>query len=229
MRGGRHNFKNLVNMKFGRLLVVEESNMRGGKGEMIWICLCDCGNTHNAVGNELVRGNTKSCGCLFRELKTKDISDQRFGKLTALYATGERKRGSYIWLCECECGVFVEIPSAYLCSGDTKSCGCLRDKHQQGVSYTKIYAQIKNHERRARVLNATVTKITPVQLEQIYKNWNNRCAYCGGQATTLDHIVPLIRGGEHSLENLIPACRHCNSSKNAKQLSKWISEVDRCL
>lgn len=40
------------------------------------------------------------------------------------------------------------------------------------------------------------------------------CAYCGGEATTLDHIVPLSDGGTHDWDNLTPACKPCNSRKN---------------
>ncbi len=39
------------------------------------------------------------------------------------------------------------------------------------------------------------------------------CVYCGGGATTVDHDVPLSRGGSEDPENLVPACRPCNSAK----------------
>jgi 5-methylcytosine-specific restriction endonuclease McrA len=49
------------------------------------------------------------------------------------------------------------------------------------------------------------------------------CAYCLERpATTLDHAVPLSRGGTNYPENLDPACRQCNSSKHAKILhEEW--------
>lgn len=50
------------------------------------------------------------------------------------------------------------------------------------------------------------------------------CAYCGtAPATTLDHIVSVLRGGDTSAENVAPACRSCNSSKGPKALLwQWI-------
>lgn len=40
------------------------------------------------------------------------------------------------------------------------------------------------------------------------------CAYCGARnGTTLDHFIPLERGGETVIENLLPACPRCNSRK----------------
>ena len=39
---------------------------------------------------------------------------------------------------------------------------------------------------------------------------------------SIDHVVPLSRGGKHEIENLLPACRSCNSSKGAKLLEEWL-------
>lgn len=50
---------------------------------------------------------------------------------------------------------------------------------------------------------------------------NDPCFYCGGIATTDDHVMPLSRGGTDHWFNLVRSCRSCNSSKNAKLLSEW--------
>lgn len=51
--------------KFGRLSVVEQTNKRTKDGNILWICDCDCGNKQVYVSaRDLVRGHTKSCGCL---------------------------------------------------------------------------------------------------------------------------------------------------------------------
>jgi 5-methylcytosine-specific restriction endonuclease McrA len=48
------------------------------------------------------------------------------------------------------------------------------------------------------------------------------CSYCGAEANiTIDHIVPLSRGGKHEAANLAPACFSCNSSKSNRLLSEW--------
>ncbi len=39
------------------------------------------------------------------------------------------------------------------------------------------------------------------------------CQYCGGRAETLDHVVPRSRGGLHTWDNVVAACRRCNSKK----------------
>jgi 5-methylcytosine-specific restriction endonuclease McrA len=49
----------------------------------------------------------------------------------------------------------------------------------------------------------------------LFEAYDWRCAYCGAQVDlTVDHRVPLSRGGDDSMENLIPACLSCNSSKH---------------
>lgn len=48
------------------------------------------------------------------------------------------------------------------------------------------------------------------------------CAYCGAtENITIDHIIPLARGGKHEATNLAPACLSCNSSKCDRLLSEW--------
>ena len=55
----------------------------------------------------------------------KDITGNRYGKLVAIERT-VKKNGGYYWKCQCDCGNTKEISESNLCSGKTKSCGCLR-------------------------------------------------------------------------------------------------------
>ena len=43
------------------------------------------------------------------------------------------------------------------------------------------------------------------------------CQYCGSQAENLDHVVPRSRGGAHTWDNVVAACRHCNSRKENRE------------
>jgi 5-methylcytosine-specific restriction endonuclease McrA len=46
----------------------------------------------------------------------------------------------------------------------------------------------------------------------------HRCQYCGASAENIDHIVPRSRGGEHVWENVVAACRPCNTRKEDRLL-----------
>ena len=48
----------------------------------------------------------------------------------------------------------------------------------------------------------------------------HRCAYCGAVATSLDHVVPRSRGGEHVWENVVAACARCNRLKADRLVSE---------
>ncbi|GAA2994496.1 HNH endonuclease [Actinokineospora diospyrosa] len=47
-----------------------------------------------------------------------------------------------------------------------------------------------------------------------------RCAYCGGRAETIDHVVPRSRGGQHTWQNCVACCARCNHRKADKMLSE---------
>lgn len=55
-------------------------------------------------------------------------------------------------------------------------------------------------------------------------DFENGCHYCGGKAECWDHIIPKSLDGDNSIENLIPSCTQCNSSKWNKPLFKWRKE-----
>ncbi len=49
-----------------------------------------------------------------------------------------------------------------------------------------------------------------------------RCVYCPHPATTMDHVVPYILGGGAEPDNLVPACKPCNSRRGAAPLKEWL-------
>lgn len=59
----------LTGHRYGRLVALYE-NGRDKHGNVLWHCLCDCGNETDVTRRELRTGDTKSCGCLARESHT---------------------------------------------------------------------------------------------------------------------------------------------------------------
>jgi len=48
------------------------------------------------------------------------------------------------------------------------------------------------------------------------------CVYCGSKDNlSIDHIIPLIRGGPDSMSNKVLSCKKCNSSKRDRDIFEW--------
>lgn len=54
----------------------------------------------------------------------------------------------------------------------------------------------------------------------VFARDGHRCQYCGGRAESIDHVQPRSRGGEHTWENVVAACRRCNTSKRDRLLGE---------
>ncbi len=52
-----------------------------------------------------------------------------------------------------------------------------------------------------------------VNRRTVFARDGSRCQYCGSAAENLDHVIPRSRGGEHTWENVVAACRRCNTRK----------------
>lgn len=93
--------------------------------------------------------------------KVKDISNMKFGKLTAIRMVGKTKNHQSLWLCRCDCGNEVVVAGGNLRSGASKSCGCNRTKH--GLTGSKIDMAYKH--MKDRCLNSSC---------QSYKHYGGR-------------------------------------------------------
>lgn len=77
----------------------------------------------------------------------------------------------------------------------------------------------KSHKRRVIERGNGVYEVSDRELRRIYAS---PCAKCGStHKVTLDHVIPVVRGGRHSIGNLQPLCLTCNSSKNSKTMAEW--------
>jgi 5-methylcytosine-specific restriction endonuclease McrA len=65
--------------------------------------------------------------------------------------------------------------------------------------------------------------LTEAQWRDILDLYHHRCAYCGRKCDklTIDHVMPLAKGGKHSANNVVPSCQHCNSVKGARTPKEW--------
>ena len=107
--------QDLTGKHFGKLTVLEYD-----PGQQKWKCQCDCGNLTYKNTGHLNAGTAKSCGCRQKQ----DLIGKRFGKLVVLEKSGNRRRGHYLWICQCDCGNLCEKPTGELNGGTAMSCGC---------------------------------------------------------------------------------------------------------
>jgi len=66
----------------------------------------------------------------------RDLTGQKFGRLTVQWPAGISKHGHVHWLCLCACKQIVVVNRTSLRSGDAKSCGCLRRELQTTHGHT---------------------------------------------------------------------------------------------
>lgn len=110
---------NLSGMSFDRLEVVGKDSR-----EYYWICKCNCGVVKSIHERQLVRGKTKSCGCLNRDKiaevgrkNLKYVAGMRFGKLVVV----SRLVGQRL-LCRCDCGRERIVDFRFIVNGQAVDC-----------------------------------------------------------------------------------------------------------
>ena len=102
------------------------------------------------------------------------------------------------------------------------------DNIEHVKQYTLTY-RLNNRERfieyeqrrRAKKRNLPYT-LKLKDWEQIQEDFDYKCAYCGEEKILeREHFIPLNKGGEYTHNNIIPACKNCNSSKQDKDFFEW--------
>ena len=72
--------------------------------------------------------------------------------------------------------------------------------------------------RRSRIKGLKDYQIRWKDLEKLLQG---NCFYCGQKATQIDHVIPVSRGGTHSIGNLVGACSRCNQTKSDSLIVEW--------
>lgn len=168
----------------------------------------------------------------------KDITLQRFGKLTVLYRACGVSKGAVKWLCTCDCGTVRDINGHSVRSGLQTSCGCdgkrAREKDRTYAILKVLFKlNIVGSPASKRGLERNITFDEYVQM--IHKP----CVYCGTEWSNIakdkatkevlyhngiDRIDP-TKG--YILENCVPCCKHCNRSKFEQSKEEYFSYIKR--
>ncbi len=103
------------------------------------------------------------------------------------------------------------------------TCRWKAEHPKANQAHERKYVAAHRAEKNARTLNrhhrkrANGGSVRREAWEDLKASYRYRCAYCHQRKPlTQDHVVPIVKGGWHVIENIVPACRSCNSSKGVK-------------
>jgi 5-methylcytosine-specific restriction endonuclease McrA len=102
----------------------------------------------------------------------------------------------------------------------------LKDKAEVLASNGQVFRSEHLHVDAPSVLRLrTFVKIphrshAPLTRRAVFARDEWACQYCGASAENLDHVVPRSRGGAHSWDNVVAACRRCNSRKENRLIEE---------
>lgn len=90
-------------------------------------------------------------------------------------------------------------------------------RHYRVSEKGRLHNRLQASRRRARFEG----KVTREEWLAVVLAWGSRCAYCQvtDKPLTIDHVIPVSKGGRHEVSNIVPACKCCNDRKNDLVLS----------
>lgn len=195
----------LTGQVFGKLTVIKKVPRPIDKKSTgtYWECLCSCGNTKIFSRRSLIQKGVQTCGCFS---KIKDLTNQKFNKLTALYPI-ESNTAHKQWHCKCDCGKECNVESSRLIAEVTKSCGCL--KREASVKTILQYAK----KNKKDLLNKRFGKL--LVIEETQERKDDRVVYkclcdCGNI-----HFV----SSHHLISGQIQSCG-CGKSRGEDKISQ---------
>ena len=92
------------------------------------------------------------------------------------------------------------------------------------ASYRRCYVGARRAAIRARAA-ARKRGLDPIPSWWRDRQLERGCAYCEAPATTLDHVIPVVRGGKSHPGNLVPACAKCNIKKRHHDPTPWVERM----
>ena len=102
------------------------------------------------------------------------------------------------------------------------------EKREKDKIYRELHPEVGRRKaalRRALIRGAE-GDFTVQEFHDLCECYQHRCIYCGGKKKlTPDHKIPLINGGSNFIDNIVPACLHCNCSKRIKTFAEYVDSL----
>lgn len=191
----------LLNQRFGSLTVIKEIG-RSKHGDVMWLCLCDCGNTTEVKSVNLIHGATKSCGCKTNEMisdKNKKhglVNDKLYsvwsGMKSRCYNPNNREYNNYggrgITICDEWKNDFTKFYNWAINNGFDKNltidrininqnycpdnCRWITNKEQQRNKRNTIYLTYKNETKPLMEWSEIVGINSETIKNRLKRNWS---------------------------------------------------------
>ena len=96
------------------------------------------------------------------------------------------------------------------------------EKHQNIEGLEKLKENNRIRARNYRKRLAQVGGYSYLEhYPEIYQRDGGKCVYCGTtEKLGLDHLIPLIKGGDNEIDNLVLACKQCNAGKSGRLIEE---------
>jgi len=91
-----------------------------------------------------------------------------------------------------------------------------RNAYSRSINHILVF---KNSIQRAKAFGAFVGTFTKREIKKLY---SSPCFYCNSfYRISIDHVIPLAKGGTHTIGNLVSCCGPCNASKKNNFITVW--------
>lgn len=176
------------------------------------LCMIDgCRKRHLAKG---------LCGMHYQRVKRSGTPDMPESLVCArcgtLFARPHKGNPRAVRYCSHECRYAEEL--ARYRSQQAERYAYLRGWRERNPDLLKASLLKRDAAKRG----TDSAEVSGRDLHRLVARFGGKCAYCRAQPHEhFEHVIPLARGGRHSIGNLLPSCSTCNLSKGSKLLSEW--------
>lgn len=195
-----------IGQRFGKLVVFKELD-RNKHNQIMVECLCDCGKNINVLYNHLKSGNTKSCGCL--RFEPKNFSEEHKYRISSSNMGKKMNKSSRFH------NMFKSLN--YEISFDELVKFEDIDKI---ILLNRLIAKTRDRIDNSQYFNFLSKFYYDENFNRIYENWIS-----SGKNTylkpSIDHIVPISKGGTNDLYNLQILTWFENRCKNDMTMDDW--------
>lgn len=91
----------------------------------------------------------------------------------------------------------------------------------------RLSLEVPSVIRLRRYVKVPYRRFAPLNRRAVFARDEHACQYCGGAAESIDHVLPRSRGGRHTWDNVVAACKRCNLSKRDRLLSETSMRLRR--